>query len=80
MMKYSLTELKQIRNNLALKSIMLFDKAYACEDDELRESLRAEAIDAEDEYEYVCSLIAKVDPIEIAWDKAFDEKYGIKEI
>ena len=77
-MKYSLTELKQIRNNLALKSTILFNKAYSCEDDELRASLRAEAIDAEDEYEYVCSLIAKVDPIEIAWDKAFDEKYGTK--
>lgn len=77
-MKYSLAELKQIRNNLALKSMVLFDKAYVCEDDEQRESLRAEAIEAEDEYEYVCSLIAKVDPIEIAWDKAFDKKYGVK--
>ena len=79
-MKYSLTELKQIRNNLALKSTVLFNKAYVCEDDELRESLRAEAMDAEDEYEYVCSLIAKVDPIEIAWDKAFGEKYGVREV
>lgn len=72
-MKYTLTELKEMRNELARKCIALADALYETPNNE---ELRADLEDAESEYEYVCRLIARNDPFEIEWDKAFERKYG----
>jgi hypothetical protein len=72
-MKYSISELKEIRKELAHKCIILEDALYITPDNE---ELRADLADIESEYEYVNSLIARIDPWESEWDKRFNQKYG----
>lgn len=72
-MKYSLTELKKMRNKLARHIIDLEEALYIAPNNE---ELRADLEDAKSEYEYVSRLIAQHDPFEIEWDKAFNHKYG----
>lgn len=71
-MKYTVAELKQIRNKLAREIIRLEDEVYECDNAELRADLE----DLNAEYEYVNALIAREDPWERAYDKAFERKYG----
>lgn len=53
-MKYTMAELKQKRNELAILCMKLQDALY---EDCTNEELRADYQDAEDEYQYVCALI-----------------------
>lgn len=72
-MKYTLPQLKQKRKELAARYIKLQDALYSdCDNAELM----FDCEDVKSEYDYVCSLIARIDPIEIEWDRAFNEKYG----
>ena len=52
-MKYTTTELKKIREELALRSMQLEDKFYETHDKEVLDEL----LDVDDEYSYVSKLL-----------------------